>query len=60
LDNKNHVFKLQAFSPLSYYLNIASDLEITTTSVTDYLVDYEDYKVKKFTIDYMPFEQAKY
>lgn len=41
-------------------MNLSSDLEISTTSITDYLIDYENYKSKKFNIEYSPFELSKY
>lgn len=34
------------YSPLSYMLHIACDTEFSTTSIHQYLMDYEDYKLK--------------
>lgn len=43
LDNKNHVFKINAYSPLNFTLFLASNNKIVTTSIFDYLIDFESY-----------------
>jgi hypothetical protein len=45
---------------LSYVLNFACDNNFLTCSITDYLTKYEGYATKRFNIDYVPIEKAKY
>lgn len=43
MDNKNHIFRLNAYSPLNFTIWLASNNTIKTTSIFDYLIDYEGY-----------------
>lgn len=52
LDNKNHVFKFNSFSPLDYHLQIACDNQFKIMNESQYLIDYENYKHKVMNIEY--------
>lgn len=43
LDNKNHIFRMNIYSPLNFTLWLASNNKINTLSIFDYLIDYENY-----------------
>ncbi|EGR31119.1 hypothetical protein IMG5_117620 [Ichthyophthirius multifiliis] len=60
LENKNHVFKIQAYTPVAYSLSISSNNNFRTCSIANYLTEYEGYQLKSFNIDYNAFEQNKY
>ncbi|CAD8164435.1 unnamed protein product [Paramecium pentaurelia] len=60
LDNKNHIFKMNIYSPLNFTIWFASNNKINTQSVFDYLIDYENYQKQSFQIDYPSCEANKY
>ena len=43
LDNKNHVFRLNIYSPLNFTLWLSSSNKVQTLSIAEYLVDLEGY-----------------
>ncbi|CAD8130613.1 unnamed protein product [Paramecium sonneborni] len=60
LDNKNHIFKMNIYSPLNFTMWLASNNKIITQSVFDYLIDFENYQKQSFQIDYPPCEANRY
>ncbi|KAM3133078.1 hypothetical protein pb186bvf_014795 [Paramecium bursaria] len=60
LDNKNHVFRLNIYSPLNFTLWLSSSNKIQTLSIAEYLIDLEGYQTKSFTVDYPACESGKY
>jgi hypothetical protein len=60
LDNKNHIFRLNIFSPLAYTLWTTSTNSVKMMSIYDYLSEFEGYKGKSFSIDYPSLLGKKY
>jgi len=60
VENKNHVFRLQVTSPLSFNLWLSSDARVVPMTLSDYLTKYESYRSKIIPVDYSAVEKEKY
>ncbi len=59
-DNKNQIYRVMAYSPLSFSFWIAASGGYETLSLKSYLEKYESYKSTNFLVDYPILEQSKY
>ncbi|EGR33436.1 hypothetical protein IMG5_052980 [Ichthyophthirius multifiliis] len=59
IENKNQIFKILCYTPVSYTLNISSSNPFRLCSMLQFLQEFEGFQVKNFTIEYPAFEKNK-